>query len=354
MRFDMPGPVILLGSGETTAVGGRVWEEAVRRFCGEAHPLRIAILETPAGFEPNSRRVAGRIAEFLKRRLGNYKPAIEIIPARRRTPPCSTEDPELLKGLLRAHVIFLGPGSPTYAVRHLRGTLAWDMVQARHRLGTAVVLASAAMVAAGSHALPVYEIFKVGEDPHWVEGLDLLGPHGIPAVFIPHWNNTDGGADLDTSRCFMGSDRFATLRSILPPGRTVIGIDENTALLLDLSAGRGEIMGEGTVTVLREGSETRLAAAERFDPALLGPFQGRTGRGEIPESVWEEAQSAGEADAAAVPLVPPDVRHLLEERKGARDASDWERSDILRQRIDSLGWRVVDTPTGQEVSPHPG
>jgi hypothetical protein len=57
------GPIALLGSGETSPAGGRVFETIAQRF---PQPLRIAILETPAGFELNSEKVAGRVGDFMR------------------------------------------------------------------------------------------------------------------------------------------------------------------------------------------------------------------------------------------------------------------------------------------------
>lgn len=51
---NFPGPIALLGSGETSRAGGRIFEHLARQI-GE--PLRIAILETPAGFELNSAQI---------------------------------------------------------------------------------------------------------------------------------------------------------------------------------------------------------------------------------------------------------------------------------------------------------
>ena len=76
-----PGLVVLLGSGETSSIGGQVFESVVRQL--PAAP-RIAVLETPAGFELNSAVVAGRVADFLSQRLQNYRPELSIIPARKR------------------------------------------------------------------------------------------------------------------------------------------------------------------------------------------------------------------------------------------------------------------------------
>ncbi|NCP15895.1 cysteinyl-tRNA synthetase, partial [bacterium] len=155
------GPIALLGSGETSLSGGRIFESLAQSL---PTPLRIAILETPAGFELNSTQVAGRVADFLRTRLQNFDPVVDVLPARKRGAPFSPDNAKLLAPLLSANMIFMGPGSPTYAVRQLRGSLAWDMLRARQRMGAALVFASAATIAVGARALPVYEIYKVGED----------------------------------------------------------------------------------------------------------------------------------------------------------------------------------------------
>ena len=63
-----PGLIALLGSGETASSGGAVFEHVARRL---APPLRVAILETPAGFQPNSAHVAAKVAAFVETRLRN-------------------------------------------------------------------------------------------------------------------------------------------------------------------------------------------------------------------------------------------------------------------------------------------
>src|SRR6266704_3482829 len=119
--------------------------------------------------------------------------------------------------------------------------LAWHAILARHRLGAPLILASAAAIAASAHALPVYEIYKVGEDLGWKTGLNLLGAFGRNVAIVPHWNNHEGGEELDTSHSFMGQDRFERLLELLPPDVDVVGIDEHTALMLDFAADRGVV-----------------------------------------------------------------------------------------------------------------
>jgi cyanophycinase-like exopeptidase len=187
--------------------------------------------------------VAARVADFLRWRLQNYRPQVSVVPAWKRDTPFSPDDPHIVARLAESNLIFLGPGSPTYAMRQLQDSLAWHMLRARHRLGAAIVLASAATMAASQYALPMYEIYKVGEDIHWRPGLDFFGDFGLSLAFIPHWNNAEGGTELDTSRCFMGQSRFEQLLSMLPCEMTVVGIDEHTALVVDLAAGKCHVMG---------------------------------------------------------------------------------------------------------------
>jgi len=52
-----------------------------------------------------------------------------------------------------------------------------------------LIFASAAAIAVSRHALPVYEIFKVGEDLHWKLGLDLFGQYGLDLTIVTQWNN---------------------------------------------------------------------------------------------------------------------------------------------------------------------
>jgi len=344
-----PGAVILISSGETASSGGQIFETVVRRL---ARSPRVAILETPAGFELNSARVAGRVADFLHRRLQNYRPEITVIPARKRHTPFSPDDPALLQPLLNADLIFMGPGSPTYAVRQLRDSRAWHTLIAHHRLGATLVFASAATTAVSTHVLPVYEIYKVGEDPHWLPGLDLFGAYGLPLVFIPHWNNAEGGAELDTSRCFMGQTRLAELLTLLPSGIPVIGIDEHTALMIDFRTARCEVLGVGGVNLIQAGQEQYFAAGQSFPLAALGSFQLPQLSSDIPSVIWEAvlaAQTGGQP--AARPVAPAEVLVLVEERQAARTRRDWAVADELRERIVTIGWSVLDTPDGPRMEP---
>lgn len=337
-----PGAIVLFGSGETSASGRRVFDWL---FSTLDETPRVAILETPAGFEPNSARVAGRIADFLCGRLQNYEPAVQVVAARRRGTAHSPDDPNLARVLLQSNVIFLGPGSPSYTARQLQDSAVWHALRARHWLGASLVLASAAAIAVGQQSLPVYEIYKVGADLHWIHGLDLLAAFGLSITVVPHWDNSDGGQELDTSRCFMGQARFKQLQQLLPSDATVVGIDEHTALVLDVAAGNGRVLGRGGVTVQRAGWQQQLESGVSFDLAVLGDYRMPDQLDDVPPAAWTQAV----ADAAGLPG-PADnttwVEALSRQRQEARLQRDWSEADTLRQEIEALGWQVQDTPDG--------
>lgn len=371
-----PGPIVLFGSGETSPQGRNVFDDIFRDLPSPPH---VALVETPAGFELNSDRVIGRVREFLDHHLQNYDPQICIVPARKRGTYYSPDNPEIISPLLSADMIFMGPGSPTYAVRQLRDSLAWEILITRHRLGSALIFSSAATIAISSCSLPVYEIYKVGEELHWKEGLNFFGMYGLSLVFIPHWNNNEGGSELDTSRCFMGASRLTSLLGMLPHDTTVIGIDELTALIIEPDYDECRVMGNGNVTLINQGhhktedfkSKDHWASnldeiterqsvnmrlykdGETFELSDIGPFKTKNLEVRISMEIWNQildAYQIYDRELSEKEERPPEnVIKLVEDRDKARSRKDWETADKLRENIAALGWKVVDTPEGPEL-----
>ncbi len=341
-----PGPIALFGSGETSP-GGRKIFDFLFQLSG-SNP-RIKILETPAGFELNSNQVASTVGSFIKHHLQNYQAEIEVIPARKKGTLHSPDNPEIVHPLLEANLIFMGPGSPTYAVRQLRDSLAWEYILARHRLGAGLAFSSAATVAISSFALPVYEIYKVGEDLHWKPGLDFFSHYNLPLIFIPHWNNQDGGEGLDTSRCYMGKPRFEELFKKLPEDQLVVGIDENTGLVIDFQAGCCFVVGQGNVTIIKGGNQIIIPAGKNLNLTELGKFELCDPLSGIKEDTWEAALEVSKQSSMPV-LPPPELVQLAEERLKARTKENWQEADQLRTEIEARGWMVEDTPNGYKIN----
>lgn len=378
-----PGKLVLFGSGETSSVGRKVFDSVMKEL---PHNPRVALLETPAGFELNSSQVIGRVGKFIELHLQNYQPRVSIIPARKRGTPFSPDDPELVAPILEADLIFMGPGSPSYAIRQLRGSLAWDYLLARHGLGSTLVLASSAVVAISAFALPVYEIFKVGEELHWLNGLDFFGRFGMPFAFVPHWNNRDGGEELDTSRCFMGQTRFEELMRMLPSDVTVIGIDEKTALVIDFQTGKCQVLGKGGITLLYNGLDhehpilalegtgqdevadisqryvLRYQHGEVFSLEKCYPIQFQSLVNSVEPGALDKAlkvQAFLEAEKQRSALeseifdhlqtAPESIREIVAAREIAREKQDWALADTLREQLGEYGWKVIDTTEGSRI-----
>jgi hypothetical protein len=343
-----PGPIVLMGSGETSTSSGTVFEKAASQY---QPPVKISILETPAGFELNSARVAGRVADYLRIRLQNNKPHISVIAARRKETEFSPDAPEILEALYESDMFFMGPGSPTYTAKQLTGSLAYEIIRAKHRLGSALVLASAATIAFGCQTLPVYEIFKAGMDLHWQPGLDFFSDYGLSLIIIPHWNNAEGGAELDTSRCFMGKDRFEILRTILPCKGTLLGIDEHTSLWIDLINNQAKVFGKDSVHIFKNGEELHFASGNSIPLSLLGKYAplGEITSG-IRNEIWQNLEKLT-VDRLNQKIETPsnEILELIQQREAARAVRNFTESDRLRKKVEEFGWRLVDTPTGPQV-----
>lgn len=337
----------MMGSGETAPNVRRAYEWMFERI---EDPIRVAVMETPAGFEPNSYAVAAELAEYVQVSLQNFHPTVEVIPARKKGTAFSPDDPEIVEPLYRANVIMSGPGSPTYAARQFRDSLAWQVMIARYLLGANVVFSSAMTLAASRFTMPVYEIYKVGEDLHWQDGLNLLGLFGLSTVHVPHWNTNSGGAEVDTTRCYVGQGRYQQMVEMLPPGQRIVGLDDHTAIVIQPGTRQVRVIGVGTCTLPQAENEAlKFKDGDSFSAEQLGPWRDlETVPNWITPEVWEKAVALqGEMDSA--PDVPAEIHALNEEREQARAARDWAQSDALRDQMEALGWRVVDTPDGPEL-----
>jgi hypothetical protein len=343
-----PGMVALLGSGERTAVGRSVVDCLLAAL---PEPRTVAVLDSPAGFQPNHHQVAVTIADFIKQHVGERRPVPAVIETRRAALGTPAGD-AAVRAIAGARFVVAGPGSPSYMVRELVGTPYLAANLQAHRSGAALYFASAASVAVGAYSVPVYEIFKVGEEPRWIPGLDLLCAYGLRLAIVPHWNNGEGGAAFDTRFCYIGQARFEQLRAQLPADVVLLGIDEHTACILDFAADTARVMGKGVVHVLRDGRIVDFGEADPFPLALLRA-EGAAAMGQAvaveavlpgPAATLDPRIEEAETTPADVPATLVDT--LLAIRTDLRAAGQWALADRLRGALGAAGVIVEDTPDG--------
>src|SRR6185437_12378442 len=114
----VPGTVALLGSGEATAAGRRVLDALLRHV---DEPRTIAVLDSPAGYQPNHDRVAGKVADFISEKLAEHRPKPRVVETRQSALGTPAGD-AALRAITSACCIAAGPGSPTYMINELQGT----------------------------------------------------------------------------------------------------------------------------------------------------------------------------------------------------------------------------------------
>jgi peptidase E len=349
----------VMGSGETSPTMVTVHRVLVARIAA-SRPVAV-LLDTPYAFQENAADVSARAKAYFARSVGLDVAVIS---------GASAGDPGGDLGVLRAaDWVFAGPGSPTYALRRWHETGTGQVLRDRIAARAGVtVMASAAAATIGCSALPVYEIYKAGATPCWVDGLDLMSLCGLRVAVIPHYDNAEGGTH-DTRYCYLGERRLARLERELPDGAAVLGVDEHTAVIIDLDAEAVEIAGRGTVTVRHGGSSTvlppgtviplpdlRALARNRPPPtpARPDPDEPAVPVSRVPEAASGSsatlteitAAAAGRFDAAAeVRDVPAMVSAILDLEEAISDwAADTEQDQgtvqsraVLRGLISRLG-----------------
>jgi hypothetical protein len=246
-----------MGSGETTPTMARVHRLVLDRL-GE-RPVPAVVLDTPYGFQENADDITDRAVDYFRATVGA---PFGIASFRSADADALTRQTAFVR-IRDARLVFTGPGSPSYALRQWAGTEIPRLLSDKLERGGAVTMASAAALTLGRYTIPVYEIYKVGEAPRWLDGLDLLTPIGLPVAVVPHYDNAEGG-NHDTRFCYLGESRLRVLEEELPPEVFILGVDGHTALVLDLDAGSGSVLGLGSVTVRKDGRSTVFAAGSEM------------------------------------------------------------------------------------------
>ena len=255
--MTLPHILAVMGSGETAPTMVTTHRMLASKL---QKPARAVLLDTPYGFQENAPELATKAVEYFQTSINlelEVAGLTEIIGAD------SLSVERGLQKVADADYVFAGPGSPTYALRHWSGTPLAGLLNKKLRDGGIVTFASAAALTLGRFTLPVYEIYKVGEDPRWLDGLNILGEIGVNVALIPHYNNAEGGHH-DTRFCYMGERRLSMLERELPDDVYVLGVDEHTGMVIDLDAETVTVVGKGVVTIRVNGSSTQITSGETF------------------------------------------------------------------------------------------
>jgi len=202
MTHDGPGPVALVGSGEYLPV-----MDDIDRALLDGRPPRMVQLATAAAPEgPRSLQYWHDLGAAAAQRHGVEQVVVPVVDRP------SADDPALATLVEGAGLIYLSGGNPPFLAATLRDTKVWAAIEATWRDGAALAGCSAGAMALTADV----------PDPRY-PGRDVEPGLGVvPHVrVLPHF-------DRFVARIPDGElRRLATA----PPGITVLGIDEETALV---------------------------------------------------------------------------------------------------------------------------
>jgi hypothetical protein len=302
-----PRILAIMGSGEVAPTMAKVHRALLDRI----PDARVAIIDTPYGFQENADELSARMVEFFTTNVG--RPA--AVASYRSADLDAVTSATAVARVREADYVMAGPGSPSYALRQWAGGPIPELLGAKLEAGGILTMASAAALTLGVVTVPVYEIYKVGEAPRWLDGLDLLGrATGLRAAVVPHYDNAEGGTH-DTRFCYLGEHRLRLLEAELPVGAFVLGVDGHTALVLDLDAGRATVAGLGGVTVRVAGRGVELPAGTEVPIGRLGSIADELRAGEpvdLGEDGAEEERVASRAPSPGGGTHLRDAMTLLE------------------------------------------
>jgi cyanophycinase-like exopeptidase len=333
----------ILGSGETSPTMVTPHQKTFARLGTD---IRAVLLDSPYGFQENADELTEKAQQYFRESVGRE---VGVVSFRSAPPADPAEHAQEMARLRAADWVFAGPGSPSYALRTWKGSAVPEALHARLAEGGAVTFASAAALTLGALTIPVYEVYKVGEAPYWLEGLDVVGrATGLNAAVVPHWNNAEGGTH-DTRFCWQGERRLVMLEDQLPDGVFVLGVDEHTGLVMDLDSGDCEVVGRGTVVVRVHGDEWIVPAGERLTIDQIAEH-GRGSGAATPEPVAAAVPSRLDASAVDAALADGDVAGALAavgelERLAESDAERAEVRSLIARIGASVGEPVDVTET---------
>jgi hypothetical protein len=305
--MTLPRILAIMGSGETAPTMVTTHRRLTALL---PSPVQAVVLDTPYGFQENAPELALRAVEYFKTSINVDLQVAGLV--RMKDTHIAADPVETERGLRRladADYVFAGPGSPTYALRQWSATTVATLLADKLRTGGIVVFASAAALTLGKATVPVYEIYKVGENVRRLDGLDLLSVIGINAAVIPHYDNAEG-ANHDTRFCYLGEARLVMFESMLDDDTFVLGVDEHTGLVIDLDSQIATVVGNGTVTVrLRGQSHVFATGATLSLEYLQNPW---TQNADAPQAPQRAIVTLDDVDPQALSLAADTDKAIAE------------------------------------------
>jgi cyanophycinase-like exopeptidase len=230
------GALALAGSGEYTAAMTPA-DQVVLATLGGSQQARVVVIPTASALEP------GQPERWNSLGMDHYRSLGAAVTPMLLLTRADAADPAIVATLQQHNFYYFSGGSPDYAIETLHETPAWAAIVANYAAGAAIGGCSAGAMMLGGYTLSIRSM-RSGGPPIWRPALGLLPQLAI----LPHF---------DRMRGFMTQTVFEEVLAVAPPGLTLVGIDEDTALLCLPEPGgpRWVVAGRQSISVIsRDGA----------------------------------------------------------------------------------------------------
>ena len=224
------GYLVLQGGAEFSGEM-KISDLRAMELAGGVH-VPVSIIPTAAAPDDNHTRAGNNGCNWF-RGLGARNVSLAMV-----IDDNSANDAEIARQLGKAGLIYLLGGFPAYLAQVLRASRCWQAI--RDGLGQDGVLAGSS-----AGAMVFCDVLFDPYENKIIEGLGILDG----CCILPHHNT-------------FGRQWAQQLQKDLP-WATLVGIDEQTAMIDDGPDGQWTVYGPGKVTIYSNGQITRHAAGER-------------------------------------------------------------------------------------------
>ncbi len=235
------GALALVGAGEYTDAMLET-DTALLATVGGAGSARVALLPTAAGLEENGPTYWNNLGLEHFTRLGvrDIRPTLILDRA-------SANDPAQVELLADADFYYFSGGNPQHLIASLRGSAAWEVIARRQAQGAVLAGCSAGAMAMSGYTVPLRALLSgliTGGPGDWLPALGT-----VPQVVVfPHFDRIPSAVREPTLR---------RLAHAAPDGVTLVGVDEDTALVrlepaTEVGAQSWRVMGRQSVHLYRK------------------------------------------------------------------------------------------------------
>jgi len=246
-----PGALALVGSGEYLPQMDET-DRLLLDTVGGPAAARVVVIPTASALELGMPERWNAMGVEHFRALGAQVSPVMLLTRD------DAQDERVLADLRGADLYYFSGGNPEHVIETLHDTPAWQIIRAGYVAGAVLAGCSAGAMMLGGYTLSVRAVMR-GQPPRWLPALGIA-PR---IVLMPHF---DRMAD------FAGPELFRAILASAPADATLVGVDEDTALIYMPSAAesRWRVIGRQTVSVFdRKGGRVLYRAG---DPVGLGPL----------------------------------------------------------------------------------